>query len=120
MGCRPLQLPACTVRTESTSGVPTTSGSDVFTGGPTTTAVGFEAATFEPSAFVAVTRTRMRKPTSALVRSYLEPVARCTNVQLLPSGLPPSAPQRTQRNANESGALPVHEPREAESLRPCS
>ena len=32
---------------------------------PWTMAVGFDAAESEPSAFCAVTRTRMRKPTSA-------------------------------------------------------
>ena len=64
IGLRPLQAPCCTLSVESTSGVPTTSGSDVLTGPPATTAVGFEAATREPSAFVAVTRTRMRNPTS--------------------------------------------------------
>jgi hypothetical protein len=39
-------------------------GGAVFSGGPTTGEVGFDAATREPSAFVAVIRTRIRKPTS--------------------------------------------------------
>ena len=52
--------------TEPTVIVPRTIGVDVFTGGPpTTVGVAFEAAVREPSAFVAVTRTRIRKPTSA-------------------------------------------------------
>ncbi|MBA3562031.1 MAG: hypothetical protein H0W35_04845 [Actinobacteria bacterium] len=52
--------------TESTSAVPRTSGIEVFTGGPTTIAVGFDATVCSPSAFVAVTRTRKRDATSAL------------------------------------------------------
>ncbi len=52
---------------ESTSGVPETTGIDVLTGGPTIAAVGFDATVCEPSEFVAVTRTRSRNPTSALV-----------------------------------------------------
>ncbi len=66
MGWRPVQLPGCTVASDPTSAVPPTSGIDVFTGGPTTTAVGFDATVCSPSAFVAVTRTRKRDPTSAL------------------------------------------------------
>ena len=45
--------------------VPETSGIDVLTGCPTTVAVGSVAAVRKPSAFVAVTRMRIRKPTSA-------------------------------------------------------
>jgi hypothetical protein len=67
----------------------------VFTGGPTTTPVGFDAAVRDPSAFVAVTRTRMRDPTSALARRYRSVVAPEMIVQLPPSGWPPSAPHRT-------------------------
>jgi len=100
--------------------VPRTTGVDVFTGGPTTTAVGFDAAVREPSAFIAVTRTRIREPTSALVSRYLSPVAPEMIVQLPPSGSPPSAPQRTHWNAYEIGLVPVHVPRAALSLTPCS
>ena len=66
IGCTPVHDPGSAVTTEPTVIVPRTLGVDVFTGGPPTTAVGFEAAVREPSALVAVTRTRIRKPTSAL------------------------------------------------------
>ena len=66
IGCTPVHVPGSAVTTEPTVIVPRTLGVDVFTGGPPTTAVGFEAAVREPSALVAVTRTRIRKPTSAL------------------------------------------------------
>ena len=45
--------------------VPRTTGVDVLTGPPVTTFVAFDAAVREPSAFVAVTRTRILDPTSA-------------------------------------------------------
>jgi hypothetical protein len=99
MGCLPLQLPGWTVSTESTSELPWTSGIDVFTGGPTTTEVGFDAAVAAHSAFVAVTRTRRREPTSALATTYRCPVAPMMSPQSLPSGRPPSRPQRTHRYA---------------------
>ena len=67
----PVHVPGSAVTTWPTTIVPRPTGGDVFTGGPTTTPVGFDAAVREPSAFVAVTRTRIRKPTSALV----EPIA---------------------------------------------
>jgi hypothetical protein len=51
--------------------VPVIVGRDVFVGAPdvsagVTTAVGSDAATVEPSSFVAVTRKRSRKPVSAV------------------------------------------------------
>jgi hypothetical protein len=95
IGCRPDQAPGSAVTTCPTSIVPRGHGGWVFTGGPTTTAVGFEATVCEPSAFVAVTRTLIRKPTSADLNAYLELVASETMAQSPPSGRPPSAPQRT-------------------------
>ena len=51
--------------------VPLIAGSRVLRGGPVgaedrTTEVAFEATVFEPALFVAVTRTRIRRPTSEL------------------------------------------------------
>jgi hypothetical protein len=68
IGCRPTQLPGCTVIVASTNGCPVAIGMDVFTGGPTTSAVG-STLVREPSLFVAVTRTRSRNPTSKPVRT---------------------------------------------------
>jgi hypothetical protein len=65
MGCFPVHDPGLAVTTEPFVIVPCTTGSDVFTGTPTTTPVGLDAAVFEPSAFIAVTRTRSLEPTSA-------------------------------------------------------
>ena len=67
IGCLPVHDPGSAVTVEPTSIVPRTPGVEVFTGAPTTTAVGLDAAVREPSAFIAVTRTRIREPTSALV-----------------------------------------------------
>ena len=64
IGEAPLQLPGSAETTWPTTIDPRGHGSAVFTGGPATGLVGFEAATREPSAFVAVTRTRILKPTS--------------------------------------------------------
>jgi hypothetical protein len=65
IGCFPAHDPGSAVSTEPFVVVPRTTGSEVFTGTPTTTPVGLDAAVFEPSAFIAVTRTRSLKPTSA-------------------------------------------------------
>jgi hypothetical protein len=65
IGCRPVHVPGCAVTTAPTRAEPLTVGCAVFTGGPTTIAVGLEATVVAPSAFVAVTRTLSREPTSA-------------------------------------------------------
>jgi hypothetical protein len=70
IGWSPDQLPRLASRRLPGAGVPEMVGRDVFTGAPLvlcgwTTAVGFEAATVEPSAFDAVTRKRIRNPVSA-------------------------------------------------------
>jgi hypothetical protein len=72
-------------------------GRRVFTGAfaLTTTAVALEAAVADPSAFVAVTRTRIRRPTSADPSTYLDVVAPPTDAQSDPSGSPPLESQRT-------------------------
>src|SRR5512134_24996 len=83
-------------------------------------AVGFDATVWDPSAFEAVTRTRMRNPTSAARSVYCEPVAPDTMAQLPPSGWPPSGPHRTHWRAYVIGSVPVQVPRVEESVRPCS
>jgi hypothetical protein len=65
IGCVPAHSPGSAVTVEPTTIVPRTVGVEVFTGLPATTAVGFDATVREPSAFVAVTRTRIREPASA-------------------------------------------------------
>jgi hypothetical protein len=120
MGCLPRQLPGSAVTAEPTSVVPRTVGMLVSTGGPTTVAVGFEAAVLEPSLLVAVIRARSRSPTSAAATTYFELVAPAMMVQSLPSGSPPPGPHRTQRKAYEIDPPPVHEPRDAVSVLPCS
>ncbi len=63
----PVQLPSSTVSTSPTSGVPEMIGSSVFAGAPLdwTTSVAAERAFAAPSAFTAVTRTRIERPASA-------------------------------------------------------
>jgi hypothetical protein len=59
------QLPRSTVRIEPSMNVPRILGGDVFVGGsPEMTAVGAEVAEAEPAEFVAVTTTRIVRPTS--------------------------------------------------------
>jgi hypothetical protein len=96
IGCEPLQEPGSAVRTDPTTALPRTAGSDVFTGPPVTTFVAFDAAVREPSAFVAVTRTLILDPTSAFVRRYRRLFAPELIAQLPPSGYPPSTPKRNQ------------------------
>jgi hypothetical protein len=120
IGCFPVHDPGFAVTTEPFVIVPLTVGVDVFTGTPTTTAVGFDATVFEPSAFAAVTRTRSLKPTSARTSRYRRSVAREMIAQLPPSGCPPSAPHRTHWYANEIGCVPVHVPFVVLSVAPCS
>src|SRR5262245_42686565 len=120
IGCAPVHEPGSAVTTAPTVIVPRTVGVDVLTGGPTTTLVGFDATVFEPSAFIAVTRTRSLKPTSARTSRYRRSVAREMMAQFPPSGCPPSVPHRTHWYANEIGWVPVHAPLEASSRTPCS
>lgn len=75
-----------------------------------TSCVGFEATWADPDAFVALTTTRIRVPTSAAVRMYVELVAPAIMAQLLASGLPPATPHFTHWYANVIGALPVQVP----------
>jgi len=70
IGCAPTQTPAFAVSVCPTCGVPEIVGGLVFRGAPAawvdlTTFVGSDVAVADPSAFVAVTRTRIRWPTSA-------------------------------------------------------
>ncbi len=88
-----------------TFGEPEMVGWPVFTGAPlpppplvVTVDVAFEAALCVPSLFVAVTRKRMRKPTSPEVRTYVVPVAPEIVGQFEASGRPPSEPQRRHAN----------------------
>src|SRR2546430_11159872 len=120
IGCRPTQVPGLAVITDPVTSDPWIAGFEVLTGGPTTTAVGFEATVDDPAEFVAVTRTRMRNPTSAATSVYFDLVAPGRKTQLLPSASPPSVPQRTQWYANDIGVLPVQLPCVVDSVRPCS
>ncbi len=100
----PVHVPRLTVTVWPSTHVPDTLGGLLFTGAfAFTTSVGFDADVCEPDEFVAVTRTRIRDPTSAEVRTYVVPVAPAMFVQLLPSELPPSVPQRTHWYANVMG-----------------
>ena len=85
----------------------------------TTAAVAFDAAVAEPSPLVAVTRTRRRRPTSALATTYLEVLAPPIVAQSDPSEAPPSAPQRTHWYANVIGLAPAQVPAPAVSVCPC-
>jgi len=67
MGAVPDHVPGLAVSVSPMTGEPAIVGRLVLRGlaEPWTFAVGFEAALVEPSEFVAVTRTRIRRPTSA-------------------------------------------------------
>ena len=75
-----------------------------------TTAVGFEAAVALPELFLAVTRTRIRRPTSAAASVYDELVAPPIAGQFDPLALPPSLPHRTHWYANEVMVVLLDQP----------
>ena len=85
------------VSVEPTAGVPVIVGGAVF-GGPAcavTRSVAFDATVVAPSEFDAVTRTRSRKPTSAVATMYELVVAPPITAQSEPSSAPPDVGQRT-------------------------
>ncbi len=83
-----------------------------------TAAVAFDARVCSPRLLEAVTRKRMRDPTSSAESVYAVVVAPEIVVQLEPSGSPPSSPQRTHWYANEIGATPAQVPALAKRIRP--
>jgi len=94
-----------------TLAVPEMDGSVVFVGrGEVTTFVGFDVAFAEPSALLATTWLRMRKPASAWRSVYELAAAFEIRPQSDASGAPAPS-QRNQRNAYVIGAVPVHVPR---------
>ena len=120
IGVTPLHEPEDTLRVAPWTGEPEMRGSAVFFGAEpsVTRAVGFEAAVALPEPLLAVTRTRMRVPTSEDVSVSVEAFAPPIAAQLLPSALPPSVPQRTHWYAYEIGVTPLQEPEDALSVLP--
>lgn len=78
-----------------TTGLPETTGSPTLTGAAPISSVGFDAAVAESPPIVAVTRTRIRDPTSPLETMYAEVVAPLMVAQSEPSSAPPDDEQRT-------------------------
>ena len=87
IGCVPDHVPGSADSTCPACAVPLIVGSAVLlgaTGAGATTAVGSELALLEPALFVAVTTTRIVKPTSAASAVYVFDVAPLMLPQLLP------------------------------------
>ncbi len=101
----PVQVPGFAVSVWPAWGVPEIVGGDVFFGAnaATTIAVAFDTATPLPSALVAVTRTRIVKPTSALRSRWLFVVAPAIAAQFDPFPFPPFAGQRSHWKAKLVG-----------------
>src|SRR3970040_1585379 len=88
IGWVPVHAPAVPVSRWPSVGVPEIAGSPVFFGAPlssVTTEVASDRAEPEPSAFDAVTRTRIRAPTSAFASTCVVSVAVEIGVQLAPA-----------------------------------
>jgi hypothetical protein len=107
------------VRVAPTTEFPETVGGLVLTGAVAVriNGVAFEATVAEPSAFVAVTRTRRRLPESDWDTTYFSVVAPPIAAQSDPSGRPPDSGHRTHWKRNEVG-LPVQIPRAAVRVSP--
>src|SRR5439155_23849 len=86
IGAVPDQVPFVPVSVWPTTSEPETTGSLVFFGAldATTVEVAEESALAWPAPFVAVTRTRRRKPTSPLATVWVEPVAPLIEAQFAP------------------------------------
>ena len=99
IGCWPFQVPGLTWSVWPWAGVPESVGACTFAGRPAsgarTTAVALDATVLEPSALVAVTRTRRRRSTSAVATTYFVVVAPPIAAQSAPDGRPPPLGQRT-------------------------
>src|SRR5512132_288281 len=102
-GCPPDHEPRFAVSVWFCCGTPEIVGGLVLAGGPavadawTTPGVGFELALAVPSAFDAITRERMRWPTSARRSTSVRRVSPGMVVQLTPFTPPPLVSQRSQR-----------------------
>ncbi len=92
----------------------------MLTGGPDDRARRVRGAVRDPSAFVAVTRTRMRKPTSAASEAVV--AARRAGDDRAVSSVGPAAvgaaPNPLVRVRDRP--VPVHDPVDDDSVRPCS
>src|SRR5215212_3298137 len=103
IGCPPVHVPGFAVSVWPCCGVPLIVGCFALTGRPavaearTVVEVAFEFALAVPSAFEAMTRERMRWPTSARRRMYVRRVSPGIVAQLTPFTPPPLASQRSQR-----------------------
>src|SRR5262249_20107351 len=115
-GAVPVQVPAVAVSSLPASGVPSIVGAAVDAGGAAATGcVGGEATLAEPAAFVAVTSTWTRAPTSSAPSTSGSPVAPATATQETPAAL-----QRRHWYVKASGAVPDQTPVEAVSVLPSS
>ncbi len=112
--------PCVATSVEPTRKVPAIRGSATRAGtedSAATSAVGFEALVAEPLELVAVTRTRILLPWSAVVSVYACPVAPPIAGQSDPFGLPPEVGQRTHWKLKLVGLF-VHWPCVATSVEP--
>src|SRR5262245_32499002 len=119
IGWRPFHVPGATWSVWPCAGVPLSVGATTLTGRPSSPCrirgVAFDATVCDPSALVAVTRTRIRWSTSAVATTYFEVVAPPIEAQSEPSGRPPPRGQRSHWKSKLVGAL-FQEPLLAESV----
>src|SRR3954463_6062378 len=95
-------------------------GAPAVEDGCTTPGVAFEFALAVPSAFDAITRERMRWPTSAPESTYVLRVSPGIVAQLAPFAPPPDASQRSERYWNAIGVVPLQVPFVVVSVSPCT
>src|SRR5436190_2045339 len=125
-GLPPFHVPVVAESVWFCCGVPEIAGGLAFSGGPavedgwTTPGVAFEFALAAPSAFDAITRERMRWPTSARRKTSVRRVSPPMVLQVAPLTPPPLVSQRSQRYRNASGRVPLHEPFPVLSVCPCT
>jgi hypothetical protein len=82
----PIHSPVETARLPPSTAAPETTGGETFAGdGGSTASVGGELASFEPPAFMAVTTTRRRRPSSAGDGPYVEETAPNRSAHVSPS-----------------------------------
>ena len=112
-----VHVPVVVFSVEPTRAMPEIDGWPLFFDGAVTTAVGFDATVVDPSELDAVTRTRIRLPTSRFPRTWLCVVAPAIVVQSEPSGFPPDVGQRTHWYLKDVGLL-LHVPAVAVSVDP--
>ena len=100
IGWLPVQVPVLAVRVWFSTAVPEIVGSWVLAGlfgAALITGEAFELKLAVPSLFVAITRERIRWPTSAPVSTYVRLVAPLIVLELTPLTPPPLVSQRSQR-----------------------